>query len=117
MPQSNIRRYLKHGTLPQLSVFEAVARHGNFTRAAEELHLAQPTVSVHIKKLSETVGLPLFEYIDRKATLTGAGELLYAACAEIFTTLGNVEAGFSGLRRTPSQLSQSAIQLRASDRL
>ena len=50
MPQSKIRRYLKHGTLPQLSAFEAVARHGNFTRAAEELHMAQPTVSVHIKK-------------------------------------------------------------------
>ena len=61
MPQSKIRRYLKHGTLPQLSVFEAVARHGNYTRAAEELYMAQPTVSVHIKKLSETIGLPLFE--------------------------------------------------------
>ena len=56
MQQGRIRRYLKHGTLPQLRVFEAVARHGSFTRAAEELYLAQPTVSVQIRKLTETVG-------------------------------------------------------------
>ena len=58
MQQGKIRRYLKHGMLPQLRVFEAVARHGSFTRAAEELYLAQPTVSVQIRKLTETVGLP-----------------------------------------------------------
>ena len=60
MPTSVVRRFLRHGMLPQLAVFEAVARHGSFTRAAEELHLAQPTVSTQIKKLSDTLGLPLF---------------------------------------------------------
>ena len=60
MPHSRIRRYLKHGILPQFAVFEASARLGSFTRAAEELHMAQPTVSAQIKKLTETVGLPLF---------------------------------------------------------
>ena len=59
MLQSGIRRYLRHGTLPQLRVFEASARLGNLTRAAEELHIAQPTASVQIRKLTETVGLPL----------------------------------------------------------
>ena len=56
MHQARIRRYLKHGMLPQLSVFEAVARHGSFTRAAEELYMAQPTVSVSLRICTETVG-------------------------------------------------------------
>src|SRR5690606_26030952 len=55
MTQQKFRRYLKHGMLPQLSVFEAVARHGNYTKAGEELFMAQPTVSVQMKKLTETV--------------------------------------------------------------
>ena len=76
MLQSKIRRYIKHGTLPQLSVFEAVARLGSFTRAAEELYMAQPTVSVQIKKLTETVGLPLFEQVGKRVHLTEAGREL-----------------------------------------
>ena len=57
MLRPSIRRYLKHGTLPQLRVFEASARLGSFTRAAEELHMSQPAASVQIRKLTETVGL------------------------------------------------------------
>ena len=98
MPQSKIRRYLKHGTLRQLSVFEAVARLGSFTRAAEELYMAQPTVSVQIKKLTETVGLPLFEQIGRKACLTAAGRTLYDAGQQIFMTLSCAEDSFADIR-------------------
>lgn len=98
MPQSKIRRFLKHGTLPQLSVFEAVARLGNFTRAAEELYMAQPTVSVHMKKLSETVGLPLFEQVGRKVHLTEAGRQLHEACREMFAALARTEDRFADLR-------------------
>ena len=78
MSQPNIHRYLRHGTLPQLRVFEASARLGSFTRAAEELHMAQPTASVQIKKLTETVGLPLFEQVGKRIYLTDAGRRLYA---------------------------------------
>ena len=98
MPQSKIRRFLKHGTLPQLSVFDAVARLGNFTRAGEELYMAQPTVSVHIKKLSETVGLPLFEQVGRKVHLTEAGRQLHEACREVFTILARTEDRLADLR-------------------
>lgn len=98
MPQSKIHRYLKHGTFPQLSVFEAVARLGSFTRAAEELYLAQPTVSVQIKKLTETVGTPLFEQVGKKTHLTEAGRHLYDACQRIFHTLGEVEDELSDVR-------------------
>ena len=86
MPQSNIHRYLRHGMLPQLCMFEASARLGSFTRAAEELHMAQPTASVQIKKLSATVGLPLFEQIGKRIYLTEAGSRLQASCREVFRT-------------------------------
>jgi DNA-binding transcriptional LysR family regulator len=98
MRQGKIRRYLKHGMLPQLRVFEAVARHGSFTRAAEELYLAQPTVSVQVKKLTETVGLPLLEQIGKGVHPTGAGRELYAACQEIFSILDGVESALSDIR-------------------
>jgi DNA-binding transcriptional LysR family regulator len=98
MQQGRIRRYLKHGTLPQLRVFEAVARHGSFTRAAEELFLAQPTVSVQIRKLTETVGLPLLEQVGRRVHTTGAGRELYVACQGIFKALDDVENALSDIR-------------------
>jgi len=98
MLQSNLRRYLKHGMLPQLRVFEAVTRHGNFTRAAEELYMAQPTVSVQIKKLTETVGLPLFEHVGKRVYPTAAGRELYTACQAILKALSDVEAAFSDIR-------------------
>ncbi len=98
MPQSKIKRYLKHGTLPQLGVFEAVARLSSYTRAGEELYLAQPTVSVQIKKLTETIGLPLFEQVGKRVHLTDAGRELYTACQEIFEKLVAVEDRFASLR-------------------
>jgi len=98
MPQNQIRRYLKHGMLPQLSVFESVSRLGSFTRAAEELYMAQPTVSVQIRKLTETVGVPLIEQIGRKIYLTEAGRELQAACQAIFRTLEGIEDRVSNLR-------------------
>src|SRR5262245_4938045 len=98
MRQSRIRRYLRHGMLPQLQVFEAITRHGSYTRAAGELHLAQPTVSGHIRKLTDTVGLPLLEQVGKRVHPTTAGRELYAACQEIFRTLEGVEDALSGLR-------------------
>lgn len=98
MPQSKIRRYLRHGTLPQLSVFEAVARLGGFTRAAEELYMAQPTVSVQIKKLTETIGLPVLEQVGKSVRLTPVGRELQTVCSEIFATLTRFEQRVADLR-------------------
>jgi DNA-binding transcriptional LysR family regulator len=64
---------MKHATLRQLKVFETVARHLSFTRAAEELHLTQPAVSTQVKELESHAGLPLFEQLGRKTYLTPAG--------------------------------------------
>ena len=53
MPRSRLRRYFRHGFFPQMVAFEACVRLGSVTRAAEELSLAQPTVSHHLKVLTE----------------------------------------------------------------
>ncbi|WP_142525558.1 LysR family transcriptional regulator [Methylacidimicrobium cyclopophantes] len=63
-------------TLQQLRVFEAVAHHRSFTKAAGAVHLTQPAVSIAIKRLEESVGLPLFERIGKKIYLTRIGETL-----------------------------------------
>ncbi len=102
MPQPNIHRYLRHGTFPQLCMFEASARLGSFTRAAEELHMAQPTASVQIRKLTETVGLPLFEQIGKRLYLTEAGSRLQASCQEVFRALSDLEDSLAGMRSLDS---------------
>jgi DNA-binding transcriptional LysR family regulator len=113
MSQSKIRRFLKHGMLPQLSVFEAVARLGNFTKAGEELYMAQPTVSVQMKKLTETVGVPLIEQIGKRIYLTDAGKTLYAACEELFGTLQNLEGNLANLNQTGTGRLQIAVSTTA----
>lgn len=92
----------RHATLRQLQVFEAVARLGSFTRAAEELFLAQPTVSMQVKKLVDTIGLPLFEQVGIRIQLTDAGREVYTACQECFHALADLEmkiADVKGVKR------------------
>jgi DNA-binding transcriptional LysR family regulator len=85
-------------TLHQLRVFSVAARHGSYTRAAEELGLTQPTVSMQIKQLSQIVGLPLFEQIGKKLYLTQAGKELSHSCQEIFERLNQMEMTVSNLK-------------------
>ncbi|MEO1590394.1 MAG: LysR substrate-binding domain-containing protein [Cyanobacteria bacterium J06632_22] len=87
-----------HATLHQLKVFEATARHGSFTRAAEELYLTQPTVSIQVKQLTKAVGLPLFEQIGKRLYLTEAGKKLLATCQEIFQGLEQFEMSVADLK-------------------
>lgn len=69
---------MKNATLRQLKVFETVARHLSFSRAAEELHLTQPAVSTQVRQLELHVGLPLFEQLGKRIYLTPAGtEMLH----------------------------------------
>lgn len=91
MALSRIQRFLRHGSLPQLAAFEAVVRLGSFTRAAETLHMAQPTVSQHVRKLSERIGYPLVEQVGRQVQPTTVGRLLYEAALDIFHTLERFE--------------------------
>lgn len=64
-----------HITIRQLKVFEAVANQLSYTKAAAELHLTQPAVSMQIKQLEGAVGLPLFEVFGKKVYLTHAGNV------------------------------------------
>lgn len=101
MPAGNIQRYFRNGMLVQLRALEAVARLGSFTRAAEELHMAQPTVSVHIRKLTESIGATLLEQSGKCIRLTAAGEQVYAACGQVsqtFATLDEALADLTGLK-------------------
>lgn len=95
-------------TLHQLKVFEAAARHCSFTRAAEELFLTQPTVSMQIKQLTQAVGLPLFEQVGRRLFLTDAGRQLHTTCKDIFDRLSMLEmtiANLKGLKQGQLRLS------------
>ncbi|MGA7595614.1 MAG: LysR family transcriptional regulator [Gallionella sp.] len=93
---------MRHSTLRQLELFEAIARLGSFTRAAEELFLTQPTVSMQIKKLSDIVGMPLFEQVGKKIYLTDIGHELHRTCRGISEHLSNFEmiaADMKGLKK------------------
>jgi len=85
-------------TIRQLQVFEAVARHMGFTRAAEELHLTQPAVSMQVKQLEEQVGLPLFEQVGKKIFLTEAGREMYHYSKVIASQLAEAEAVIESLK-------------------
>ncbi len=89
---------LPHVTLHQLQIFEVVARHLSFTRAAEALYLTQPTVSMQIKQLSTSLGVPLFERIGKQIYLTEAGQALQQTCEKIFTQLDDFEMTLADLK-------------------
>ena len=89
---------MKHATLRQLKVFESVARNLSFTRAAEELHLTQPTVSIQLKQLTEIAGLPLLGQVGKRVYLSDAGRELLKVCHEIFDGLSRFEMLVSDMK-------------------
>jgi LysR family transcriptional regulator, low CO2-responsive transcriptional regulator len=82
---------MRHSTFRQLEIFESITNHMSFTRAAEELFLTQPTVSMQMKKLADNIGLPLFERIGSQLYLTDTGRELHRTCQGIFEHLANFE--------------------------
>lgn len=80
-----------HLTLRQLQVFESVARHLSLSRAAEELHLSQPGVSMQLKKLSEVVSHPLLEQTGKRVKLTDQGQELVTMAREILGAMKRYE--------------------------
>ncbi|WP_051021938.1 LysR family transcriptional regulator [Thioflavicoccus mobilis] len=93
---------IRHASLRQLQVFEAIVRLGSFTRAADELFVTQPTVSMQTKKLADALSLPLLENAGRQTLPTEAGAELYQAARAIFEVLSNLEmklADLKGIKR------------------
>jgi DNA-binding transcriptional LysR family regulator len=78
-------------SLRQLQIFEAVALHLSYTRAAEALHLTQPAVFTQIKQLEEVIGLPLLERIGKKMHLTAVGREVLATSRETLDALERLE--------------------------
>ena len=97
LPSGEIAR--RHVTLRQLEIFEAVARLGSFTRAAQALHLTQPSVSMQVRSLEEKIGLPLTEQFGRSLHLTQAGEVVAAASRDILGRLGEMQAAIEDMHR------------------
>ncbi|GAB3513599.1 LysR family transcriptional regulator [Pseudoxanthomonas daejeonensis] len=82
--------------LNALRAFEAAARLGSISRAADELHVTHGAVSRHIRTLEEALGAPLFEREGRGIAPTAAGLRLREAAGDAFTTL---QTAWAGLRR------------------
>ena len=83
--------------LRQLTYFEAVARHASFTRAAEELHIAQPAVSAQIRRLEVELGAALLQRTTRRVTLTEAGELTLVRARRVLGELAGVRSDLAEL--------------------
>src|SRR6185437_6975668 len=88
---------MKNATLRQLRVFESAARHLSLTRAAEELHLTPPAVSMQIRLLESHAGAPLFERVGRGMRLTQAGDEVLAHTREILGHIRASEEAIAGL--------------------
>jgi DNA-binding transcriptional LysR family regulator len=85
-------------TLRQLKVFETVARLSGFSRAAKELHLAQPTVSLQVRQLADAIGMPLYEQIGKKIHITEAGALVRAAAENVSGAFERLEMQLAELK-------------------
>jgi len=85
-------------TLRQLDILEAVARCGSFSRASAELHLTQPAVSMQIKQLERTLGIPLFELIGKRIHLTEAGRETLHTSQAVQRELVNLEQALANLQ-------------------
>jgi len=87
-----------HVTIRQLKVFDSVARHLSYTKAADDLHLTQPAVSMQIKQLERAVDLPLFEVLGKRVYLTQAGETFHEHTRRILSQLKQASEDMDALR-------------------
>jgi len=99
---------MRNTTFRQLQVFEAIARHASFTLAAEELHLTQPTLSMQMKKLTNIIGMPLYNQIGKRIYLTEVGQELLVSSKSVFNTLTDFQmkvADIKGVKQGNLRLS------------
>ncbi len=107
MVYSTAKNLIRHLTLRQMQIFEAVVRLGGYTRAAEELHLSQPTVSMQVKKLSETIGYPLLEKVGNHLHTTAVGNEVYLSSQKILSSmvsLGETTTELEGVVKGPLRI-------------
>lgn len=93
-----------------LQVFLAVSTRLNFTRAAEDVHLSQPSVSVRMRQLEEELGLKLFEQLGKRVALTEAGQLLVPYATRVIAAMSDARDAIEGLQG----LERGALRIGAS---
>jgi DNA-binding transcriptional LysR family regulator len=82
-----------------LRTFLAVVEAGNYTAAAEQLHMSQPAVSMHVRSLEEQLGdIRLFRRVGQRMILTHAGEVLLAAARELVALSDRAEQDIQALK-------------------
>src|SRR5688572_11443704 len=81
-----------------LQVFLSVAKHLNYTRAGEEIHLSQPSVSVRMRQLEEELGVKLFEQLGKRVALTEAGHLLVPYARRVVAALDDARHAIEELQ-------------------
>lgn len=89
-------------SLDRLVVFHLVAKHGSFTRAAEELHVTQPAVTKRIEALERDCGCKLFERRPGNLSLTAGGEALLAPAAAAFQAATEATQAIRSLTGNPA---------------
>jgi LysR family transcriptional regulator, low CO2-responsive transcriptional regulator len=92
------RLHAQIGTLRQLEILLAVQEQGSVGRAAEHLHLTQPTVSMQMKKLADAIGMPLYEQRAGKREFTDAGQALATTAREVLESFEQLDMQLSDLR-------------------
>ena len=92
------RLHARIGTIRQLEIFLQVYDLGSIKAASESLHLTQPTVSMQLKKLSEAIGMPLYERVGRGRKFTDAGRALAGTAREVLGSFERLDMELSELR-------------------
>ncbi|MGW6694715.1 LysR family transcriptional regulator [Rhodococcus sp. NPDC054953] len=82
--------------VPQLAAFDAAAREGHFTRAADLLGVPQSSLSRRIRSLEDTLGVPLFQHLGRGVTLTTAGRELHERTRDLVAALDDAVSAVRG---------------------
>ncbi|MFF7707310.1 LysR substrate-binding domain-containing protein [Pseudomonas sp. NPDC007930] len=93
-----MRKSLMRITLRQLQVFNEVCDLRSYSRAAQEMSLTQPAVSLQIRQLEEVIGQPLFEYVNKRLYLTDAAQALQRASRDIFGRLESFDMQLSDMQ-------------------
>jgi LysR family transcriptional regulator, low CO2-responsive transcriptional regulator len=90
---------MKNATFRQLRVFNEVAKNLSFVRAAENLHLTPPAITMQVKELEGHIGMPLFERNGKKISLTTTGEYMLVYARKILATIKDAEDAAARLQR------------------
>ncbi|WNO11509.1 LysR family transcriptional regulator [Teredinibacter sp. KSP-S5-2] len=95
---ANSRLHSHIGTFRQMELLVTVYDTGSINKAAEKLHLTQPTISMQLKKMADAIGMPLYNKVGRKLVFTDAGLILVQSAREILDSFSRLDMKLADLR-------------------